>query len=61
MFNPKKTELTLHMTMPLKNPVSAKQLVIEGFLSALVERFEQGPVREVLAAALERRLALILG
>lgn len=30
-FNPKKTELTLHMTMPLKNPVSAKQLVIEVF------------------------------
>ncbi len=39
----------------------AKRLVIEGFLSALVERFEQGPVREQLAAALERRLALILG
>jgi Fe-S cluster assembly protein SufD len=38
----------------------AKQLVIEGFLSALVERFEQGPVREVLGDALERRLALIL-
>jgi Fe-S cluster assembly protein SufD len=39
----------------------AKQLVIEGFLSALVERFEQGPVREVLADVLERRLQLILG
>jgi Fe-S cluster assembly protein SufD len=39
----------------------AKQLVIEGFLAALVERFEEGSVREVLAAALERRLALILG
>ncbi len=38
----------------------AKRLVIEGFLSALVERFEQGTVREVLADALERRLALIL-
>jgi Fe-S cluster assembly protein SufD len=38
----------------------AKQLVIEGFLSALVERFEQGPVREVLAEALEQRLAIIL-
>jgi Fe-S cluster assembly protein SufD len=38
----------------------AKQLVIEGFLSALVERFERGPVREVLADVLERRLALIL-
>ena len=39
----------------------AKRLVIEGFLAALVERFEQGAVRAVLAAALERRLALILG
>jgi Fe-S cluster assembly protein SufD len=39
----------------------AKRLVIEGFLSALVERFEQGPVRERLSEALERRLAQILG
>jgi Fe-S cluster assembly protein SufD len=39
----------------------AKRLVIEGFLSALVERFEEGPVRETLAAALEQRLALVLG
>ncbi len=38
----------------------AKRLVIEGFLSALVERFESGSVREVLAEALERRLGLIL-
>jgi Fe-S cluster assembly protein SufD len=38
----------------------AKQLVIEGFLSALVERFEPGPVREVLGDALERRLGVIL-
>jgi Fe-S cluster assembly protein SufD len=38
----------------------AKRLVIEGFLAALVERFEQGPVRERLAAALERRLGLVL-
>ncbi len=38
----------------------AKRLVIEGFLAALVERFEPGPVREVLGEALERRLALIL-
>ncbi len=38
----------------------AKRLVIEGFLEALVERFEEGPVREVLGATLERRLALIL-
>ena len=39
----------------------AKRLVIEGFLSALVERFEEGAVREVLGAALEQRLGLILG
>jgi Fe-S cluster assembly protein SufD len=39
----------------------AKRLVIEGFLAALVERFEQGPVREQLAGALERRLGLVLG
>jgi Fe-S cluster assembly protein SufD len=38
----------------------AKRLVIEGFLAALVERFEQGPVRELLSETLERRLALIL-
>ena len=39
----------------------AKRLVIEGFLAALVERFEQGPVREVLGEALEHRLNLVLG
>jgi Fe-S cluster assembly protein SufD len=38
----------------------AKRLVIEGFLAALVERFEAGPVREQLGAVLEHRLALIL-
>lgn len=40
---------------------TAKRLVIEGFLAALVERFEEGPVREVLGGALERRLAAVLG
>jgi Fe-S cluster assembly protein SufD len=38
----------------------AKRLVIEGFLSALVERFPDGPVRQTLADVLERRLQLIL-
>jgi Fe-S cluster assembly protein SufD len=38
----------------------AKRLVIEGFLAALVERFEQGPVRELLGEALERRLSAVL-
>lgn len=39
----------------------ANRLVIEGFLAELVERFEKGPVRDVLADALERRLGVILG
>lgn len=39
---------------------AAKRLVIEGFLAALVERFEEGPVRSVLGDALERRLAAVL-
>jgi Fe-S cluster assembly protein SufD len=39
----------------------AKRLVIEGFLSALVERFEHGPMRELLAGTLERRLNAVLG
>jgi Fe-S cluster assembly protein SufD len=38
----------------------AKRLVIEGFLSALVERFDAGPVRTVLAGVLEHRLEQIL-
>jgi Fe-S cluster assembly protein SufD len=41
-------------------PAQAKRLVIEGFLAALVERFEEGQVREVLASALEHRLEKIL-
>jgi Fe-S cluster assembly protein SufD len=44
----------------LPEPV-AKRLVIEGFLAALVERFEDGPVRTVLGDALERRLEQVLG
>ncbi len=38
----------------------AQRLVIEGFMAELIERFEEGPVREVLAGALERRLAVVL-
>ena len=40
---------------------TARRLVIEGFLAELVERFEEGPVREMLREALERRLGVILG
>jgi Fe-S cluster assembly protein SufD len=38
----------------------AQRLVIEGFMQELVERFEEGPVREAMAGALERRLSLVL-
>jgi Fe-S cluster assembly protein SufD len=39
----------------------AERLVVEGFMAELVERFEEGDVRDALGAALERRLALVLG
>jgi Fe-S cluster assembly protein SufD len=38
----------------------AQRLVIEGFMAELVERFEEGPIREALAGALERRLSRVL-
>jgi Fe-S cluster assembly protein SufD len=44
----------------LGEPV-AQRLVIEGFMQELVERFEEGPIREVMSGALERRLSRILG
>jgi Fe-S cluster assembly protein SufD len=39
----------------------AKRLIIEGFLEALVERLDEGPVRAAVSVALERRLGEILG
>ena len=39
----------------------AHRLVVEGFLEAIVGRFEEGAVRDAVAAAIERRLALVLG
>jgi Fe-S cluster assembly protein SufD len=39
---------------------SAMRLVIEGFMAELVERFEEGPTRDALGAAIERRLATLL-
>ena len=39
----------------------AHRLVVEGFLGALLERFAEGPVREAVAVALDRRLAEVLG
>ena len=41
-------------------PAEAKSLIVEGFLESLVERLAQGPVRDEVSAALERRLAEIL-
>jgi Fe-S cluster assembly protein SufD len=38
----------------------AKKLIIEGFLESLVERLAEGPVREEISSALERRLGEIL-
>jgi len=38
----------------------AKSLVIEGFLESLVERLAEGPVRDSISEALERRLGEIL-
>jgi len=48
------------MSHGIPRPV-ATRLVIEGFLAELVERFEEGPVRERLADALQARLETVLG
>jgi Fe-S cluster assembly protein SufD len=42
------------------NPAQSKRVVIEGFMAELIERFEEGPIREAMTAALERRLSLLL-
>ena len=39
----------------------AQRLVIEGFLQELVERFPEGALHDALSAAMERRLAAVLG
>jgi len=38
----------------------ATRLVIDGFLQALVDRFAEGPLREAVSGALERRLEAVL-
>ena len=38
----------------------ATHLVVEGFLSALVERIPAGPIREEIGQSLEERLAALL-
>ena len=42
------------------DPAAAKSLIVEGFLESLVERLVEGPIRDEVSAALERRLAEIL-
>ncbi len=42
------------------DPAAAKQVIVEGFLESLVERLAEGPVRDEVSTALERRLAEIL-
>jgi Fe-S cluster assembly protein SufD len=42
------------------DPGTAKRVIIEGFLESLVERLAEGPVRDEVSAALERRLSEIL-
>jgi Fe-S cluster assembly protein SufD len=55
-----KEQLFYLRTRGLGEPI-AQRLVIEGFMQELVERFEEGPIREALAGALERRLNRVLG
>ena len=40
---------------------AARRLVIEGFLEATVERLAEGPIRDQVTAAIEQRLARVLG
>jgi Fe-S cluster assembly protein SufD len=40
---------------------AGKRLVIEGFMAELVQRFEEGPIRDALGSAIERRMTAVLG
>jgi len=40
--------------------VDAKRLMIEGFLTATVQRFDEGPFRDLVAGAIDRRLEAVL-
>jgi len=53
-------EQIYYLTSRGLTPDAARSLIIEGFLQALVERLDPGPVREEVSAALERRLAEIM-
>jgi Fe-S cluster assembly protein SufD len=53
-------EQLFYLTSRGLDPADAKSLVIEGFLESLVERLAEGPVRDSISEALERRLGEIL-
>jgi Fe-S cluster assembly protein SufD len=53
-------EQLFYLTSRGLGEAAAKGLIIEGFLESLVERLAEGPVRDEVSAALERRLAEIL-
>ncbi len=53
-------EQLFYLTSRGLDAADAKSLIIEGFLESLVERLAEGPVRDEISAALERRLAEIL-
>jgi Fe-S cluster assembly protein SufD len=53
-------EQLFYLTSRGLGEAEAKSLIIEGFLESLVERLAEGPVRNEISAALERRLAEIL-
>ncbi|MBK5220341.1 MAG: Fe-S cluster assembly protein SufD [Thermoleophilia bacterium] len=53
-------EQLFYLTSRGLDPAGAKGLIIEGFLESLVERLAEGPVRDEISAALEKRLAEIL-
>jgi Fe-S cluster assembly protein SufD len=53
-------EQLFYLTSRGLDPAAAKTLIIEGFLESLVERLAEGPVRDAISAALEKRLAEIL-
>jgi Fe-S cluster assembly protein SufD len=53
-------EQLFYLTSRGLGPDDAKQLVVEGFLAELVERAAEGPIREILAEQLERRLGELL-
>ncbi len=53
-------EQLFYLTSRGLGEAAAKSLIIEGFLESLVERLVEGPVRDSISEALERRLAEIL-